>query len=76
MALEQINLGEFGDILDRLTFRLCPLYILGFSSLGWIGLIAVVLVSNALIYGAIFAAVGAVVGAFMKGPDHSRVSSD
>jgi hypothetical protein len=76
MVLEQVNLGEFGDIFDRLTFRLCPLYILGFGSIGWIGLIVVVLVSNALIYGAIFAAIGAVAGALMKDPDHSRVSSD
>jgi hypothetical protein len=75
MTLERINLYPLDGFIDHLTFRLCPLYILGFSSISWIGLIAVVIVSNALLYGAIFEAVGAVVGALKKGPDQFRVSS-
>jgi hypothetical protein len=61
--------------LARLTFRLCPLFILGIELKSWTGLIAVVLLGNAVYYGIPFAVIGAVIGAFTKGPRNSRVSS-
>ena len=39
--------------VDRALFKICPFYVLGFSNLihTWIGLIAISLIGNALLYG-------------------------
>jgi hypothetical protein len=69
MSLCEINLYPLNGFIERVAFRLCPLYILGFASISWVGLIAVVLLSNAILYGAIFAVVGATLGACTRSTD-------
>jgi hypothetical protein len=75
MTQSQINLYPFNGFVERLTFRLCPLYVLGFVLKSWVELIAAVLISNAFLYGVLFAVVGAVIGACTRDPNQSRVSS-
>ncbi len=62
-----VRVYPLAGFIEHLTFRLCPLLILGFGLKSWTGLIAVVLFSNAVLYGIPFAVAGAVVGAFTKG---------
>jgi hypothetical protein len=60
--LESLPVGAHG-IIERLEFRLCPLSILGFApGMTWAKLIPIVLLSNALLYGAIFGMFGILIG--------------
>jgi hypothetical protein len=47
--------------VERLTFRLCPLFILGFGMGSWASVIVVTIFGNAILYGTAFGAVAAVV---------------
>jgi hypothetical protein len=75
MALCQINLYPLNGLIERLAFALCPFYRLGFAPISWIALVAIVLFASALQYGAIFAVIGAVAGAFTRKSGRVRVSS-
>ncbi|MGA9060409.1 MAG: hypothetical protein WB341_01960 [Terracidiphilus sp.] len=75
MALTFMHPGPLTEFILRLTFRLCPLFVVGIGLKSWLGLITVVLVSNAFIYGVPFAAIGGVIATFWKGSNDNRVSS-
>jgi hypothetical protein len=51
------------DMVEHLAFNLCPLYILGFSDSvkNWPELIAIVILSDAILYGALFAGIAGIV---------------
>lgn len=72
IALDQSNLGRISIPLnvfvDRAIFTVCPLYVLGFSKVvsnkaSWF--LATIL-GNAVIYGAVFAAVAGIVSLFKR----------
>jgi len=50
-------------MVEHLAFNLCPLYILGFSDSvkNWPELIAIVILSDAILYGALFAGIAGIV---------------
>jgi hypothetical protein len=47
--------------VEKLTFRLCPLFILGFGMGSWTSVVVVTIVGNAILYGAAFGAIATVV---------------
>ena len=70
------HLGPFSvrvnGFLDRVTFRLCPLFILGFwkSMKSWPELILITIVGNALLYGILFMVIASVIALILlKKPD-------
>jgi hypothetical protein len=66
ISLDNANILPFSvhPFEERLTFRLCPLYILGFSNdiHSMTALVAVTIAGNAVLYGLAGAVVGAVAG--------------
>jgi hypothetical protein len=66
MSLSAYNLYPLNGFVERLTFALCPLYILGFAPVSWFTLIGVVLLSNALLYGVGFGIVGVAIEMFKR----------
>jgi hypothetical protein len=55
-------------VVERLTFMLCPFYILGFSNEihSMTELVAITIVGNAILYGAALGAIAAVVSLFKR----------
>jgi hypothetical protein len=53
--------------IERLTFRLCPLYILGFANgIGMAVLVTVTIVGNAILYGLALGILAAFTGLFRR----------
>jgi mevalonate kinase len=52
--------------VEKVTFRLCPLFILGFGMGSWASVIVVTIVGNAVFYGAAFGALSAVVSLYKR----------
>jgi hypothetical protein len=73
IALDNMNLGRISiplaDFIDRAIFKVCPPYIVGFWNIipnkaVWF---LVAILGNAVLYGALFALIAAVVSLFRRG---------
>jgi energy-converting hydrogenase Eha subunit G len=69
LSLEQIRpfSPHANDAIDRLTFRLCPLYILGFANgIGMAVLVTITILGNAILYGVVFGILAALSALFQR----------
>jgi hypothetical protein len=62
------------EFIERLTFRLCPLFIMGFSSSvkSTTSLVLITLAGNALLYGMLFAVIAVGLGLLGRAKMHGK----
>lgn len=55
-------------VVERLTFKLCPVYVLGFTNFvsSNAALVVLTILGNALLYGAVFGGIAAILSAFKR----------
>jgi uncharacterized protein YabN with tetrapyrrole methylase and pyrophosphatase domain len=72
ISLDNMNLGRISiplsSFIDRAVFRVCPLYALGFTDVvkSMTSVIIITIISNALLYGALFALIVGGVALFRR----------
>jgi ABC-type nitrate/sulfonate/bicarbonate transport system permease component len=57
---------QVNGVIEHLTFRLCPLFILGFGLGSWASVFVVTIIGNAILYGATFGTIAAVASMYKR----------